>query len=70
MPTDAAVAAATSKARILDNPRVRRIVRFTVGVTLATTYCTYVNWPFSFLLVALVIPIMLLRSAQARAGEE
>ena len=60
MPTDAAVAAAAPKARALDNPRARRILRFTIGVTLATAYSTYVNWPFSFLLPALVIPFLAL----------
>ena len=29
-------------------------------MTLATAYCTYVNWPFSFLLPALVIPFLAL----------
>ena len=59
MPTEAVVAAAP-KARALDNPRARRILRFTIGVTLATAYSTYVNWPFSFLLPALVIPFLAL----------
>ena len=60
MPTDATVAAAAPKARALDNPRARRILRFTIGVTLATAYSTYINWPFSFLLPALVIPFLAL----------
>ena len=60
MPTDATAAAATPKARALDNPRARRILRFTIGVTLATAYCTYINWPFSFLLLAMMIPFMTL----------
>ena len=48
------------KARALDDPRTRRIVRFTLGVTLATAFSSYVNWPFSFMLVALVISLMAL----------
>ena len=51
---------ARSPARVLDNPRTRRILRFFVGVTLATAYSSYVNWPFSFMLVALVIPLLAL----------
>ncbi len=46
--------------RALDDPRARRIARFTIGVTLATAYSSYVNWPFSFMLVALVIPLLAL----------
>ena len=57
MPTETAVA---TVARARDDPRARRILRFTIGVTLATAYCTYVNWPFSFLLPALVIPFLAL----------
>ena len=60
MPTDATEVVAAPKARALDNSRARRILRFTIGVTLATAYCTYVNWPFSFLLPALVIPFLAL----------
>jgi len=46
--------------RALDIPRARRIARFTLGVTLATAYSSYINWPFSFMLVALVIPLLAL----------
>jgi hypothetical protein len=60
MPTDAAAAAATPKAGPLDEPRVRRILRFVIAVTLATAYSCYVNWSFSFLLVALIIALMTL----------
>ena len=55
MPTDAA-----STARALDRPRLRRILRFTLGVTLATAYSSWVNWPFSFMLVALAIALLAL----------
>ena len=65
MPTDAAATVAAPKARALDDPRARRILRFTIGVTLATAYCTYVNWPFSFLLPALVIPFLALPISSA-----
>ena len=60
MPTDATAATAARKARALDDPRARRILRFTVGVTLATAYSSYINWPFSFMLPALVIPLLAL----------
>jgi len=59
MPTEATTAA-VPRARILDSPRVRRILRFTIGVTVATAYSSYINWPFSFMLVALVIALMAL----------
>ena len=39
---------------------MRRILRFVIGVTLATAYSSYINWPFSFMLVALVIALMAL----------
>ena len=39
---------------------MRRILRFTIGVTLATAYSSYINWPFSFMLVPLVIALMAL----------
>ena len=65
MPTDTAVTVAASQTRALDNPRARRILRFTLGVTLASAYSTYVNWPFSFLLPALVIPFLALPIASA-----
>jgi Protein of unknown function (DUF2955) len=60
MPIDGTVVTAGRKARALDDPRARRILRFTVGVTLATAYSSYINWPFSFMLVALVIPLLAL----------
>jgi hypothetical protein len=61
MPTEAATAgAAARKTGSLADPRARRILRFTLGVTLATVYGTYINWPFSFMLVALVIPLLAL----------
>ncbi len=60
MPIDATAATAAPKVRALDVPRVRRILRFVIGVTLATAYCSYINWPFSFMLVALVIALMAL----------
>ncbi len=60
MPIDAIPAAAAPQTRALDSPRVRRIVRFTLGVTLATAFSSYVNWSFSFMLVALVIALMAL----------
>ncbi len=60
MPIEAATAAAVPKARGLDDPRMRRILRFVIGVSLATAYSSYVNWPFSFMLVALVIPLLAL----------
>jgi len=60
MPTEATAATAPPGARALDDPRVRRILRFVVGVTFATAFSSYVNWPFSFLLVALVIPLLAL----------
>jgi hypothetical protein len=60
MPIDAPAAALARPARALDNPRVRRILRFTFGVTLATAYSSYINWPFSFMLVALAIALLAL----------
>ena len=68
MPTDAVPEAAPATAartvapavRALDNPRARRILRFTLGVTLATAYSSWVNWPFSFMLVALAIALLAL----------
>ena len=60
MPTDAITTATALPARALDAPRVRRILRFVIGVTLATAYSSYINWPFSFMLVALVIALMAL----------
>jgi len=60
MPTEAPAAAPASPARALDNPRVRRILRFTLGVTLATAFSSYINWSFSFMLVALVIALLAL----------
>jgi hypothetical protein len=47
-------------ARALDDPRVRRILRFVIGVTVATAYSSYINWPFSFMLVALAIALLAL----------
>jgi len=58
MPTDATAAAAIPKSGALDEPRVRRILRFVIAVTSATAYSCYVNWSFSFLLVALIIPLV------------
>ncbi|MGA9394388.1 MAG: DUF2955 domain-containing protein [Azonexus sp.] len=58
MPTEASAALAVAKARPLDDPRIRRILRFTIGVTLATAYTSYVNWSFSFLTVALIISLL------------
>jgi hypothetical protein len=60
MPIEAAAATEAPIVRALDTPRVRRILRFVIGVTLATAYSSYVNWPFSFMLVALVIALMAL----------
>ncbi len=60
MPTDNAAAAAAPKARALDDPRTRRILRFVIGVSLATAYSSYINWPFSFMLLPLVIALMAL----------
>ncbi len=60
MPTESSAAAVPSRPRALDDPRARRIARFTIGVTLATAYSSYINWPFSFMLVALVIPLLAL----------
>jgi len=57
MPTKAA-AASGPNARSLDDPRVRRILRFVIAVTLATAYSCYVYWGFSFALPALIIPLM------------
>ena len=54
------VVAAHPRAGVLEQPRARRVLRFTIGVTLATAYCTFVNWPFPFLLPALVIPFLAL----------
>jgi len=54
------VAAAGPGFRALDDPRVRRILRFVIAVTLATAYSCYINWPFSFMLVALMISLMAL----------
>ena len=54
------VAAAGPGSRALDDPRVRRILRFVIAVTLATAYSCYINWPFSFMLVALMISLMAL----------
>jgi len=44
---------------------VRRILRFTIGVTLATAYSSYINWPFSFMLLPLVIALLALPVAAA-----
>jgi len=60
MPIEVSAATPAPPARSLDSPRVRRILRFTLGVTLATAYSSYVNWPFSFMLVALVIALLAL----------
>lgn len=60
MRTDATAARAAPQARALDTPRVRRILRFVIGVTLATAYSSYINWPFSFMLVALAIALLAL----------
>ncbi len=60
MPTEAIATATAPTARALDDPRVRRILRFVIGVTLATAYSSYINWPFSFMVVALVIALMAL----------
>jgi hypothetical protein len=60
MPIEATTAAAVPRARVLDDPRVRRILRFVIGVTLATAYSSYINWPFSFMLLPLVIALMVL----------
>jgi hypothetical protein len=65
MPTEAAVATTAPRARALDTPRVRRILRFTIGVTLATAYSSYINWPFSFMLLPLVIALLALPVAAA-----
>jgi uncharacterized membrane protein YccC len=51
-------AASGPKSRALDDPRLRRILRFVIAVTLATAYSCYVNWPFAFALPALIIPLM------------
>jgi hypothetical protein len=60
MPIDGTAATAGRQARTLDDPRVRRILRFTIGVTLATAYSSYINWPFSFMLLPLVIALLAL----------
>ena len=60
MPIEGSAAATAPPARSLDSPRVRRILRFTLGVTLATAYSSYVNWSFSFMLVALAIALLVL----------
>ena len=60
MLTEAITTAAAPKARALDSPRVRRILRFTLGVSVATAYSSYINWPFSFMLVALAIALLAL----------
>lgn len=63
MPTKAtatAAAPAVPRSRALDDPRVRRILRFVIAVTAATAFSCYVNWQFSFLLVALVISLITL----------
>lgn len=60
MPTEAASAPTPPAARVLDDPRTRRILRFTIAVTLSTLYSSYVNWSFSFLTVALMISLMTL----------
>jgi hypothetical protein len=60
MPTEVTAATAAPGARALDDPRVRRILRFVIGVTLATAYSSYINWPFSFMLVALAIALLAL----------
>ena len=44
----------------LDDPRVRRILRFVIAVSLSTAFSCSINWPFSFMLVALMIPLMTL----------
>jgi len=36
------------------------MLRYVIGVTLATAYSSYINWPFSFMLVALVNALMVL----------
>jgi hypothetical protein len=46
--------------RALDDPKVRRTLRYVIGVTLATAYSSYINWPFSFMLVALMNALMVL----------
>ena len=66
MPTDTSSAASVApKARALDDPRARRILRFVIGVTLATAYSSYVNWTASLLLLPLVIPFMALPTPAA-----
>lgn len=58
MPTKTRPSAAGPRPRALDIPKVRRILRFVIAVTLATAYSCYVNRQFSFLLVALVISLI------------
>lgn len=45
-------------ARPLDDPRVRRILRFVIALTLASAYSSWVYWGFSFALPALIIPLV------------
>ena len=60
MPTEPIPLTAAPAQRALDQPRVRRMLRYVIGVTLATAYSSYINWPFSFMLVALVNALMVL----------
>ena len=53
MPIEPPTATPAPRARALDNPRVRRILRVVIAGTLATVYSQYVNWSYSFPLVIL-----------------
>ena len=53
-----AAAATTARPRALDNPRVRRILRFFIAVTLATAVSCYISWSGSLLLVAMIVSLM------------
>lgn len=57
MSTSAGGAPAFSQ-RTLDNPGVRRMLRFAIGVTLATAYAYYVDWSYNFLAVIVVAGLL------------
>jgi len=60
MSIDPASAVPVPRARALDDPRVRRILCFVIGVTLASAYATYFNWSSSQVLVVYAITFLTL----------